>query len=372
MKTSVLVALAMTVTLAACGGGSRSSNSDTPVAHVPPPSLEPQNRTYSGPGSRWDVNLNTDATFLIERRASIDTPVILEIEGNYQALDNGFVQFFVSNAVGEDAPIAGDTAWAVEVQDFAIFLKPTESPFAGYITMIDSGSCPVGNLDASWIAVKTASTAEAVDDHPHMGAFTYDSLMQSVELSGRFALNGSDLGSLSIGQGTCQDGVLMTDRGPVYLADAGGGLVHTAHEDPAEREILFAMESEPLTSISDIDGEYLGLYYEPNNPVADNVSPTLVSCSAGVCNGQILDGLDAALSVSSYELNLFGTLDNPVAGTITGSIGNGSEISELACQIRLDVGSASQKLVTCIAQNPVNPNEHVNILLTDNPAELEG
>ena len=356
--------------LMACGGGGGSSPPpEPPVAQDPPPAEDPQPRTYSGPGSRWDVSLNPDATFSIERRATIDSPVVLTVEGNYQALDNGFVQFFISAAEGEDAPEPGDTAWAVEVPGFAIFLKPDDSPFAGFISMIDAGSCPEGDLNASWIAVKTAASAAADTDHPHMGAFTYEALRQSVELTGRYALNGTDLGALDIGQGTCQDGVLMTERGPVYVADAGGGLVHTADDDPAEREILFAMESVALETVSELDGEYLGLYFEPNNPVADNVSPTLVTCSAGLCTGQILDGLDAALAVSSYELNLFGTLNAPVAGTIAGNIENETAAGELACQVRMNVGSENQKLVTCVGQNPADATAHVNIVLTNQPAD---
>ena len=351
-----------------CSDGSNPSRSSgTEVTSAPRDSLQAVPRVYAGPGSRWDLSLNPDATFSIERRATIDTPVVLTVAGTYQTLDNGFVQFFVSEATGEDAPLPGDTAWAVEVQDFATFLKPTESPFAGYITMINAGTCPEGNLDASWIGVKTAVSADASSDHPHMGAVFYDALEQSVVLNGAWALNGTELGGANLGQGTCQDGVLMTDRGPVYLADAGGGLIHTAHPDPDEREILFAMESVPLTGIAQLDGEFLGLYYEPNNPLADNVSPTLVSCSAGLCNGQILDGLDAALAVDSFELNLFGTLNHPVAGTINGSINKDSEVGNIACQIRSEVGSQNQKLVTCIAQNPSNLSEHINLVLTNQP-----
>ena len=360
-STVIAVGLAISLTLLGCSSGSDRSTSTQTAVTVQETG---QARNYSGPGSKWDVVLNDDATFLIERRATAQTEVVLRVSGNYQSLDNGFTQFFVSSAQGEDAPAPGATAWGIEVPGFALFLKPDDSPFGGFISMLDSGTCPSEPLLANWVVVKPQASADATDAaQPIVGAFEYDPSTSQADLTQRYSLQGDDLGVASLGAASCSDGILITDEAVVYLTAAGGGLAHTIRADEADREVVFALQQEAISSIGDLDGDYVGLVYDPGNPSGNNVSPTVVNCAAGICSGNILSALDVSASVAEFSLNLFGTLDQPVQGLIAGEVSNDAGRGDLVCQVLGGVGASSNMLVSCVGQDPENPSQQINLIM---------
>ena len=226
----------MTLVVSACGGG--SSDGSSTALQAPTGS----DRHYAGPGSRWDVRLNGDFTFSIERRATANTPVVLTVTGTYQELDSGFLQLVVSTAQGEDAPDAGQTAWAIEVPGYALFLKPDESPFGGFISMIEGGSCPEEDFSANWTVVRPAlsSTADS-STVAHLGGFTYLSASQEVTIERRHSLTAidGDLGEVDLGEGVCTDGVIATEHAMIYLTAAGGALIHTNHPEKPKLRLTF-------------------------------------------------------------------------------------------------------------------------------------
>ena len=72
--------------IAACGG---SSAPVTPATNPVPP--QPTAQAYNGPGSKWDVDLVSDGSFQITRRADVNSAVDLTIDGTWTRTAAGFV-----------------------------------------------------------------------------------------------------------------------------------------------------------------------------------------------------------------------------------------------------------------------------------------
>lgn len=361
MKTTAALLLTGALfALAACGGGSHEPVNRAATSPVSP---EITTRHYAGPGSRWDVRLNSDFSFSIERRSTADSPVILMVTGTYQELDSGFIQFVVGNAQGEDAPELGQTAWAIEVPGYALFLKPDETPFGGFITMIQGGSCPDTDLTANWLVIRPAISTSADNlSSAHVGQLSYTAATDNVTINQRQSLMrlDTDLGGIDLGSGECSEGMIATDRARIYLTSAGGALVHTNHPDEAEREIIFAMQDVPISSISDLDGDYIGLIHDVDNPSGNNVAPTTMNCSAGLCEGNVHNHLNVLNIAESYSLNLFGSLNLPGPGMTSGQVRTDLNLGALVCQ---NLSYTTDKvLIFCIAQNPDDPSQQITLM----------
>ncbi|MEM7080888.1 MAG: hypothetical protein AAF513_19900 [Pseudomonadota bacterium] len=345
--------------LMGCSSGSDRATSDQAAADSQPPAL----RHYAGPGSRWDVRLNADFTFSIERRARIDTPVVLTVTGTYQELDSGFLQLVVGAAQGEDAPTPGQTAWAIEVPGYALFLKPDESPFGGFITMVDGGNCPSSDLTANWTVMRPAASASADSASvAHVGSLAYTAASANLCITQRRSLTALDteLGSVDLGVGECADGVIATSQAMIYLTAAGGALVHTNHPDDAEREIVFAMQDAPLAAVSDLDGDYIGLIYDVGNPSGNNVAPTTLTCTAGLCAGSLYDSIGLVTAVQTFVADLFGSLNLPGAGMTSGQVRTDAGAGALACQ-SLSY-APGQVLLACLGQDPEDATRQITMV----------
>ncbi len=152
-----IIPLCISIALVGCGGGSSSDN-DSPTAPV---SETVEATNYNGPGSKWDVTLNSDDTFVITRRESLNDPIDLTVEGTYEDLDSGFLLLTVSSGSGENVPPAGSQALALEAPGYALFLKPLGSGDNQILAMVTAGECPSSDIAANWVLVKSASDANA-------------------------------------------------------------------------------------------------------------------------------------------------------------------------------------------------------------------
>ncbi len=361
MTTRIVFTLFFTLVLIGCGGSGGSSSDNPPVA-VDPVSLA----SYSGPGSKWDFELNDDGTFHIERRAMPGDPVDLTVDGDYVEQDNGFMLLTVTSAEGTDAPSAGETAWALEVPGFALFLRPTDA--AGeFIAMVEAGNCPTENYVGNWVVVKNRVGADATEpDQDYLGAFAFDATAEGATLPGRYALAGNfnDLGPVDLEGGTCNDGIMLVDDAAMYLTQSGAAIVHTNLSDEDEAHIIFAVPQDTLAAINDLDDDYVGLVFDPLFN-GDSVSPATAECSAGICNGEIFDSVDSSTPVGTYVLNLTGTLDFPEPGFITGEITSDGETGVIGCAVSDNLGSAGNRLITCVGQSPGDNTANFNLILSN-------
>ena len=128
---------------------------------------------------------------MFSRRPDLASAVDLTVEGTYAQTDEGFLLLTVGSATGTDAPASGDTAWAIEAEGYALMLVTGDN---GFIPMIESGSCPTGDLDGNWVIARKRDTADATDpDGDYFGVY---SLMEKIKRdSDRVAIESSRAGA---------------------------------------------------------------------------------------------------------------------------------------------------------------------------------
>ena len=343
--------------LSGCGG------SNSPLDAVLPET--PADDNFNGPGSKWDVSLRADSTFNFTRRPDLDSAVDLTVDGTYVRLDSGFLAFTVTDATGDDAPSNGDTAWGLEVPDFALFLKPDDSDDGRFIAMVTAGNCPTADVTANWVMVKKSSDADATEsDRDYFGSFAFDAVAETAVLPGRFAIDDAftSQGGQDLGAGTCTDGIMRVDDAAMYLTNNGGALVHTNQSDDDDSNIIFAMNQTPIVNMDTLDGNFAGLIFDESPAVdASQVMPTTMSCSLGLCTGDLLTDVESGVSSQvSFDLNLTGSLDQPDVGMITGSLVSDGNAGNVACIVNTSAGNAT--LATCVGQAPGDNSNMFNAI----------
>lgn len=328
------------------------------------PAPSPQvSQTYNGPGSKWDVDLYDNNTFVIERRPTVTGSVSLTVEGTYERLSSGFLKLTVSSASGEDAPSANDMAWALEVPGYALLLKPVDGD--QIIPMVTAGTCPTADLNANWVVVKKADSSRADDaDRDFFGEFVFTIADQSARLPSRRALANSfqDGGEQSLGTGTCANGILTISDGVMYLTNNGGAIVHTSVDDPSDASFIFGLNQKAITAVSNLDGNYAGILFDENQVGDTAISPVSLSCTSGACMGTLVTNIDTgAVSNETVTVNLSGTPDQLATGLITGTIVNTTSGS-LACMADIGVLGTSTKMISCVGQSPGDNQKMFNVL----------
>jgi hypothetical protein len=273
----------------------------------------------------------------------------------------------VTDAEGTDAPEAGESAWAVEIDGYALFLKPDDSPDGNFIAMVDAGSCPSDDFLGNWVVVKTRVGADATDpEQDYFGSFLYTAADSSAQLPGRYAISDQfpSLGvNNDIGTGSCVDGIMEVDDDAMYLTANGGALVHTNQSDEDEANIIFAMPQQSLTAMDTLDGEYVGLLFDQSPSNEAFVQPVLATCSAGICSAGLYDTIESTTAHTDFTVNLTGTMDMPEPGFITGTITADNEVGIIACLVNTDLGTDAMTLMSCVGQAPGNPSQMFNLIL---------
>lgn len=358
LRFAILLACCLGL-LQACGGSSSSSDNAQAAANNPPPVVS---QGYNGPGSKWDVVLTDDGSFSIERRQAPELPIDLAVSGNYATTSEGFLLLTVESASGEGAPQSGDTGWALEIPGFALFLKPNGNNDGGFIAMIDTGSCPEEDFIGNWVVVKIREGADATDpEQDFLGTFAYTAVTSEATLPSRYSL-ASEFAPLSgsvLRDGGCDDGLMRVDDADMYLSANGSALVHTSVDDPDESHIIFALPQTSITSIAAFDGAWTGMLFD--QAPAENINavmPAVLDCTAGVCDGRLLESAESSATAATFTLNLTGTLDHPEPGFIGGTLITAEGEGEIACVL-----SETQNLVSCVGQAPGNNAAMFNLVL---------
>ncbi len=326
-------------------------------------------QSYNGPGSKWDVTLNGDDTFAITMRAQVNSPVLLTVNGTYERLTSGFLRFTVTDAEGQDAPSAGDAAWALEVPGYALLLRPIDDNGDQILPMVRAGECPTTDINANWVIVKKDSAAMADDaDRDFFGQFNFDVSAGNATLPSRRALanNFQDGGEESISGGTCANGLMNIVDTVMYLTSNGGAIVHTNINNPDDGSFIFALAQKAISNITNLDGNYAGMLFDDNSSSGDKIEPVSMSCTGGTCVGTIVtDITTGAVSAETVTLNLTGTPDLLGAGLVTGTITNGTS-GNLACMADINVLDSGRKIVSCVGQSPGDNSKMFNVLFVSN------
>ncbi|MCP4432850.1 MAG: hypothetical protein GY806_17905 [Gammaproteobacteria bacterium] len=329
-----------------------------------------QARNYNGPGSKWDVNMETDGSFTITHRVDASSPVDMTVNGEYEALSSGFTHFVVDNASGTDAPSPGDEAWGLEIEGYAMMLKPVDATSNQIIPMINSGTCPNADFSANWVLVRKGSSSDASgNDRDFFGEFDFELATNRASLPDRFALdnNFTSQGAGTIDNpagGSCADGLMLVSDAEMYLTGSGGAIVHTNLTNPAESSFIFALAQNPITDITNLDANYAGMLFDESSATGDRIQPVSVSCSAGTCSGSIVTDIVAnTLSAEMVTMSLSGGVDDLANGLITGTISGSGGSGNLACMADVNVSGNGGKIVSCVGQSPSDNTQMFNIIL---------
>ncbi len=341
--------------MVACGGDNKdkSSNQDTIYSYVGAGGTNLTLTSANNMPGRWDTTINsTSNTFSIEYRLNpTSTSPDFDVNGTYITLPNNFLELNITSSSNSNVN-NGDTAYALEVPGYALFVKPTGS--GDTISMITSGTCP-SSLDANWINVKTNDdTSDANEDF--FGTFTYDSSTNDFDVPFGYALTN---GFSSIAQShdlnaTCSNGILSitASNGNVtkgYLSASGGAIAYHDLND-----ITIAIPKDNIT-LADINGTYSGFIYR-NDSGNDQSAIKMVCDSTGNCTGYEIDRND--LNTSTSVTITYTTPNDPSTGFITGTLTDGgSTTSNVACSVDLDAGGSGKNVLNCALAK----NGHTNL-----------
>lgn len=361
MKTvlgGLAVSALSTGLLVGCGGSSSDDDSGGGSSSTV--------QNYSGPGSKWDVTLNTDSTFVITYRESHTADVGMTVNGTYVRNSSGFVTLTVSSSTGEDGPSAGDMAWALEVPGYAFMLKPMDDDSGQMIAMVESGSCPTADFDANWVIVKKSSDDNADStERDFFGTFSYDADSDSATLPSSFSLAGdfAQQEQGTVPDGTCSDGLMDMQEAVMYLTTNGGALVHTGIDDEEDSSIIFALAQSAISSFSTIDGNYAGMLFDDGMTDGSKINPVSMSCTDGSCVGTLVtDVANGTTSDDSVTISFDAqSIDTLATGFITGTI-TSDGTGNLACMVDDNAAGSGKTIVSCVGQSPGDNSKMFNVM----------
>ena len=365
LATASIVA-ATCLIVAACNS---SSSKPTPTPVPPPPAADPVTSIeYNGPGSKWDVSLEDDDTFQITRRPDVNSAIDLTVNGTWTRNAMGFVVLTVDSASGTDAPVQGDTAWAVEAEGYALMLRTDGDNF---IPMVKAGACPTDDMLGNWVIVRKHADADATElDGDYFGSFAFDATTGVASLPAQHALADGfpSIGSSGeLAPGSCADGIMEVDDAVMYLTDNGGAIVHTNLSQPEEASFILALSQKAMTSVASLDAEYAGILFDGSSAADEQVSAVTLACTSGLCSGALVDDVVAMTTAGTFSIDLFGTTNTPVTGFLTGTVADDmGNTGNLACMVDEDVQGTGQRLLSCVGQSPADNQKMVNLLFASN------
>ena len=346
----------------ACGadeapsGGSMSSDDSQTSTSIP-------THTYSGPGSFYRATLDDDGEFTIEVSDAFDTPVLMTITGTYVRLPTGFLQLTIGAVTSSvsGAPIPGDTAHALELPGFALFLNPAGS--SEVIPMLITDACPTADFGANWIMVRGEDGRDATHpDREWFGTFSYlHGAAPEARIPSRRNL--SDLSPLldapaAIEVDGCTTGHLPVRENGRLTANMwltnGGAIVETFVSDGTQ-QTLVAMRQPASVAMTDLSGDYAALF------VGDDVQAGKVMLDQnGSGSASVLDDVTSTQTpTTSLPLTLSPAAsmgDGWLAGQLDGQ-------RNIACSALPDAGESNRTVMVCIGQDPDDATKPIAILM---------
>lgn len=354
------------------------------------------NYSYSGPGSFYQVEFDSDGNFGIRVSTAVGEDPWLSTTGTYERLETGFLLMTfdeVDTNVSGEGPSVGQQAIALEVPGYALFLEPLDDTADEIIPMLVSGSCPTDDFTANWISAQVNRVRDASSpDADWWGTFEYthgDPAMASVETK----YNLVDLELVEQGQDvleeiSCQDGMLQVMDGSRPVANIwltqGGAMVETFEEEERDATI-FAMNAEQV-SLDSVAGTYAafvlpGLGREPDMGAGgaagmggagndgdgggDPIFPARVTLEAdgSGLGEQLIDVTTGEIDEGTVTFTL-GEANDPSAGFIKASMENdeGSD-APLVCTASLGAGDTERKMLFCLGQSPGEPEDRYTLLM---------
>jgi hypothetical protein len=326
--------------------------------------------SYSGPGSNWDIYLNNDGSFAVNRSALAGMDPDLSVSGSFQGTAQGFLSMTIDASSGDDAPVRGNKAWAFEIPNHALTLSPISTADDHAVTMVGSGVCPDSDVSANWISIRAGASSDTQStEGSYFGAMGFSNANGSTVLRSQYALTvgNPNQGEYALGNGFCRDGVISTTTSDIYLSPTGATTVHVDAAAPDGGMFILALPKTTLGSISDLDGNYGGVMTDEGAIQGQKVSPVVLSCASGICSGDfVADVATGALAGSPFTVDLSGSINAPSNGLTTGTVTVGGSSGNIGCMVSSYNPASGQRLISCAGQSTTKSYALMNLILASN------
>lgn len=359
--------LFLSFSLTGCGSDAGTSNVSTNSTTA---------ENFVGAGSKWDLNFSggKTGTYKVEHRPDIDSAIDFTSEGDYVLNSSGFLSITAKTGTGSGAPATGETTWALYVPGYAVVVKPfaSHSKKDQLIPLVIAGKCPSKNVDANWVIVKPTALGQANSTSAYyVGRFAYNITSKTASLNNVKALttNFPDV-SLSVpnDQTTCSKGIMrLTGTATMYLTESAGALVHVDYGTASEADdaFLYGMSKRSILSISETDGQYIGMLYDGSASTGAKIRAISANCTSGSCSTQLVTStVTGSTTTSPYTVSFVEPLNRIGAttldGFITGTITNGTSTGNMLCMADK---TGTKNMVSCVAQTPGSLSNMFNVLL---------
>lgn len=325
--------------------------------------------TYSGPGSSWELALDTnELTFTLDRRANLgDSETTLEIDGDYEVLSSGFWQLTVNSATFGQGVNVGDRLRAVNISDQLMLILPFLAGNDQILAMPTAGTCPSATTTRNWILYRQSRNFSEDNNYSgHFGSMLYSPTSKVAELSSRYALDDVDtnIGGTQMTAGDCTDGVMTAGTHRYYLnGDTAAIEVATSEDnlasgDTTDAQFLLSLEQLAFTASTDFDGTYFGILYDQIFAIDQRAFPVKAECTSGNCTvTQMTDVENGDLAADSYSLDLTGDINSPTAGYTVGELTSPADaIGTISCSINIDYVDSNKSVMACVGISPGSDN----------------
>ncbi|NVK31447.1 MAG: hypothetical protein HWE20_10605 [Gammaproteobacteria bacterium] len=340
------IVIGVTLALAGCGGSGNSS----------PPPTQSTSKTYNGAGSKWELTLNSDNTCTLTESDSN-----LFIDATCENLSTGFLQITVTSATGNNAPAIGSVTYGFELSGYMLpFVSFSEDKL---LPTIISGNCPTGDLKHNFI-VSYAKSNSATSDFDGWGTFGYwESNRTNNTLTVKvYDRNGNLTNTFTptfdIGAACSNGSFFQADQDggedtTAYFSESGGLIWHqeSTTDQRIENDFMIPYD-DGISSVSQLDGNYIGYTISGNGQTNYTSTPVNVSVSNGVFTLKkvnLVTGVTAGSTHSSFTLNaeISGTR-GLLQGLVTEydeTVANNNE--GIGCAIDLNAGNSGKDVIIC-------------------------
>ena len=142
-----LMPAAMLAAITIVAGCGEETQENIPAVVDAAPAEEVPMSSYGGPGSNWAYDLFDDGSFEVTRSDALGLADDLNIGGSYEVTATGFLQMTVDSSSGADAPVAGETFWAIELPNGTAILSPTSASSGQMVPIVQAGACVDGDIE---------------------------------------------------------------------------------------------------------------------------------------------------------------------------------------------------------------------------------
>ncbi len=306
---------------------------------------------YRGPGSVWDVTLNTPApnTFNIKKYSAPNGTLLLDVDGNYTVKPSNLLEMTATTVNTGSGVSPGDVGIGLEAPDYALFMD-----FGGQlIPMVHLGTCPTVLTRWNTLPV-TQGTGSPT---PRLRQVSYDPSAGTISIAAYDTTSPFSYLSGSSYNASCANGVITFTNGSGesiegYLSPSGAFVARNLNNGGIFYGVQLPAAPIPALASNDLDGTYTGMQFDGIN------APSYIkmTCASNSCTGNKIDVDDNATSpAQGFTLIADPTLPN--ARYVRTTVGSDSAI----CTVDLNVNG--KHLLDCVEIAVTPPGSYKNFVL---------